>query len=510
MDSRSKNSVRNIYTGVGNRVLQMVLAFVTRTLQVYILGSLFLGLSGLFTSILTVLSLSELGFGSALVYSMYKPAAEGDESKLCALLNYYKRIYRIIGGCTFIIGILLVPFLPKLINGDVPENINLYIVYFIYLFNASVSYFAFAHKKALLTAYQRSDILNNISSVISVVSPLLQIAILVITRNYYLYISVLPFFTIAENLWVEYICRKKYPNLVCNGEISKDEREKLMEHVKGIALQKICSTSRNGISSIIISMFLGLNAIAMYNNYYYIMISVHAIMYMIPNAIRASVGNSIASESLEKNYKDFNTFWFMYLWIRSVAALLMLCVYQPFMELWMGETLMLPTRTMTLFIVYFILLSIGDIVALYKDAAGLWWQGRYRVGIEAVANIILNFLFGYLWGIDGIMIATILTLLFLGNGYGSYIVFRHYLGIEKYAKYIREMLLYILLFVIVGGGIYIVCIVLPLDGILGIILRAMICLVMSNGLFLLIFRKHNYFKSSKVLLSNIKQVSFNR
>ena len=248
----------------------------------------------------------------------------------------------------------------------------------------------------------------------------------------------------------------------------------------------------------------------MYNNYYYIMISVHAIMYMIPNAIRASVGNSIASESLEKNYKDFNTFWFMYLWIRSVAALLMLCVYQPFMELWMGETLMLPTRTMTLFIVYFILLSIGDIVALYKDAAGLWWQGRYRVGIEAVANIILNFLFGYLWGIDGIMIATILTLLFLGNGYGSYIVFRHYLGIEKYAKYIREMLLYILLFVIVGGGIYIVCIVLPLDGILGIILRAMICLVMSNGLFLLIFRKHNYFKSSKVLLSNIKQVSFNR
>lgn len=508
MESRTKNSVRNIASGIGNRILQMGLAFVTRTLQVYILGSLFLGLSGLFSSVLTVLSLSELGFGSALVYSMYKPAADGDEKKLCELLNYFRRIYKIIGSATFIIGIALMPFLPKIIKGEVPESVNIYIVYLIFLINSAISYFAFAHKKALLNAYQRNDILSNINSVISIVSPALQIVILLLTKNYYLYIIVLPIFTILENIWVEYITRKKYPNLVCKGMITKEEKKELMEHVKGIALQKICTASRNSVSSIIISMFLGLTAIAMYNNYYYIIISVHNILYMIPNSIRASVGNSIASESLEKNYKDFNTFSFMYLWIRGISATMILCLYQAFMRIWMGDELMLPNGTMILFVIYFVLLSIGDIVALYKDAAGLWWQGRYRVAIEAVANIILNFLFGYLWGINGILIATILTLLFLGNGYGSYIVFKHYLGMEKFSTYIKDTCVYVVVFVSVAFITYKVCATITTEGIVGLVLQAIISLVLSNILFFSIFRKHKYLLNSKALISQIRNTSF--
>ena len=254
-------------------------------------------------------------------------------------------------------------------------------------------------------------------------------------------------------------------------------------------------------------MFLGLTAIAMYNNYYYIMFSLHTVFYMIPNAIRASVGNSVASESVEKNYKDFNTFWFMYFWIRGIAAIIMMCLFQPFMNIWMGEDLMLPSRTMFLFIVYFVLLTIGDIVALYKDAAGLWWQGRYRVGIEAVANIILSFSFGYFWGINGILIATILTLLFLGNGYGSYIVFKHYLGLEHFGRFIRDVIVFSGIFVGIAAMAYYICGLIIIDGFGGLAIKAIISVIIPSGLILLLFRKHAYFKNSKELMANVKSTT---
>lgn len=147
MDSRSKNGVRNVFAGFINRIVLIILPFITRTAIVYTLGSEYLGLSNLFTSILMVLNLSELGFGSALVYSMYKPVADNDTATLKALLNFYKRIYRIVGLGLLLLGAIVSLFLPKIIKGDVPGDVNLYVLYFMFLANTSISYFVYAHKK---------------------------------------------------------------------------------------------------------------------------------------------------------------------------------------------------------------------------------------------------------------------------------------------------------------------------------------------------------------------------
>jgi len=506
MDSRTKNGVRNIVAGFINRVLLIILPFISRTIIIYTLGSKFLGLGSLFTSILTVLNLSELGFGSALVFSMYKPVAENNKKSIGAHLNFYKTIYKWIGITILLFGIAFVPFLSKIIKGDLPEGVNIYVIYFIFLLNTSISYFAYAHKKALLIAYQRSDVLSNVNSLISISTSIVQIAFLLLIPNYYIYVIIYPLFTIIDNIWTNYITRKKYPDIEPNGKISVEERRDIIKHVKGIALQKICSTSRNSFANIIISMFLGLTTIAKYGNYYYIMNAVHVFLYQIPNSIRASVGNSITSESLDKNYKDFNSMYLIYMWISGWCATCLVCLYQPFMELWMGKEMMFPLTTVILICLYFVLLSLSDIIALYKDGAGLWWEGRYRVVIEAVTNLILSFLFGWLWGVNGILIAPIITITFIGHVYGGYIVFHYYFKTKSFSKFILNQIFLLSIICVVSLSSYLILHCMPVKGCSMFIIYPVFLIIVTNIFYWLLFRLHPHYKGSIEFAKNILSI----
>ena len=443
MESRIKNGARNILAGFVNKIILIILPFITRTTIVYVLGSEYLGLGSLFSSILMVLNLSELGIGSALVYSMYKPVAEKDLFKVKALLAVYKKIYAYIGIAIMLIGLCFLPFIHKIIKGDVPVDINLYILYLMYLSNASISYFVFAHKKALLIAYQRNDIISNVNTILNICVYAIQITILLFVKDYYAYVAVFIVSTYVENIIVGKKAKVLFPKIEAEGHISSKDMKAIIQHTKGIALQKFCSASRNSFDSIVISMFLGLNTIAIYSNYYYIMISIHNILYQIPNSIRATVGNSVACESVDKNFRDFNCMYLLNMFICGWATCCLYSVFQPFMELWMGVDMMFPKITVALICLYFVLLSLADIVALYKDAAGLWWYGRYRVLIEAVANLILNFVFGYLWGVNGILIATIITIMLIGHGYGGWIVFHYYFKGKSFSTFLVKQIGYL-------------------------------------------------------------------
>lgn len=443
MESRIKNGTRNIFAGFVNKIALIILPFITRTALVYVLGSDYLGLGSLFSSILMVLNLSELGIGSALVYSMYKPVAEANIGKIKALLAVYKKIYAYIGLSILVLGIGFLPFIHAIIKGDVPADINLYILYIMYLGNASISYFVFAHKKALLIAYQRNDLISNVNTILSICIYAIQVVVILVAKDYYAYVVVFIVSTIIENVVIGKLATKLFPGLEAKGNISEEDKKAIVQHTKGIALQKLCSTSRNSLDSIVISMFLGLNTIAIYSNYYYIMISIHNILYQIPDSIRATVGNSVATESIDKNFRDFNCMYLLNMFICGWATCCLYVLFQPFMELWMGTEMMFSKVSVALVCLYFALLSLADIVALYKDAAGLWWYGRYRVLIEAIANIILNFILGYFWGVNGILLATLITITLIGHGYGGWIVFHYYFKGKNFLSFVIKQLGYI-------------------------------------------------------------------
>lgn len=336
-----------------------------------------------------------------------------------------------------------------------------------------------------------------------------QIMVLLLLKDYYIYVAVFIFSTITENIIIGKKAQIHFPYIEADGRISAEDKKVIIQHTKGIALQKVCSTSRNSLDSIVISMFLGLNMIAIYSNYYYIMISIHNILYQIPDSIRATVGNSVASESVDKNFRDFNCMYLLNMFICGWATCFLYCMFQPFMELWMGPNMMFSQVSVVLVCLYFTLLSLADVVALYKDAAGLWWYGRYRVLIEAIANLILNFVLGYFWGVNGILLATIITIILIGHGYGGWIVFHYYFKGKSFMTFVMKQVGYL---VMIAVACYVTDFVCSFSlEILWIRLLSVgiITLFLSPILLLIMYRFFPEFKDSVDFAKNILK-SFKR
>ena len=270
-DDRTSNATRNVAFGIILKVVAIIFPFIIRTVMLYVMGSEYVGLNSLFTSILSFLSLAELGVGQALVYSMYKPIAENDIRSIFALLNLYKKLYRLIGTIILIVGVAIVPFLGSLVKGSCPNEINLYILYGIYLFNTIASYWLFGYKQSLLIANQRSDIVSKRSLIIQTSMYVAQIIVLFATKNYYIYIVLLPIFTVITNIANSIIVDKMYPEIKCIGRVEKAVEDSIKKKVIALFGTKANSVVMHALDNVIISAFLGLTMVAKYGNYYYIM-----------------------------------------------------------------------------------------------------------------------------------------------------------------------------------------------------------------------------------------------
>ncbi len=495
--NKTKNTIRNLIWGVINKIIVIIIPFFMRTLIIKVLGSEYLGLNSLFTSILQILNLTELGFSSAIVYSMYKPIAENDTQTMCALLNLYKKVYRYIGIIILIVGLAIMPFLHKFINGSTPSDINIYILYFIYLFNTVLSYLLFAYKTSILNAFQRNDIISRINMILQIIQAIIQFVLLIVFKNYYLYVIIQPIITIANNIICANEVKKKYPKYVPKGNVSLEIKADLKKRVAGLFVYKICGTTRNALDSIFISSFLGLTTVAIYNNYYLIMNAIISIMSIITVSMLSGIGNSIVINSVDKNYNDMKKFNFMYMWIAGWCTICLLCLYQPFMKLWMGQDYMLPMSCVITMCLYFYALKMGDIRAAYSDAAGLWWETRYRAIAESIANCALNYLLGKYFGLIGIILATLISLLIINFGYGSSIVFKYYFKGKKISEYFKSNLKYFIVTLIIGSITFLMCNALNLNNIIEFIVKGIICLIIPNILYMLIYKNDNLYNESK-------------
>ena len=501
--SRTKNAIRNIIWGFINKFIVVLFPFLIRTIIIKQLGSEYLGLNSLFTSILHVLNLTELGFSSAIVFCMYKPIAENNKELICALMNLYKKIYRIIGCIILGVGIVLTPFIHIFIKGTYPADINIYILYLIYLFNTAITYFLFAYKSTLLTAHQRSDITSNVNSIIFILQYLLQIIVLFVFRNYYIFIIINVLTTIMNNLICAYIASKKYPEYIPKGTVDKKTKGIIKQKVTGLMIQRICATTRNSLDSIFISAYIGLSTVAIYNNYYAIMNALIGIMSIITSAITAGIGNSIVTESVDKNYNDMNKFNFIYMWISGWCTICLLCLYQPFMKIWMGQEYMFSNEIVVLFCIYFYSLKIGVIRGAYSDAKGLWWENRYRAIAETIANIALNWILVHFFGVHGIILATLISILIINFGYGSQILFKHYFTNKKSIEYFRSHGVYAIVTLIIACITYGICLLIPIEGIMGLIVKLIICIIIPNILYLIIYVKTKIFNEAKKFIFGI-------
>lgn len=495
--NRTQNAKRNIVFGIVNKLVTLFFPFVIRMIMIREIGAEYLGLGSLFSSILQVLNITELGFSSAVVYSMYKPIAEDDNKTLCAILNFYRKVYIYIGLIIAGIGLLILPFLKFLIKGEIPKNISIYLLYVIYLASTVISYLLFAYKNSLISAFQRNDVLSNINTLTQSFVYVMQLLIIILTKNFYLYALVLILGALIQNIGTEIVSRQIFPEIICQGHLEENIKNDIKIKVKGLFINKLCIVSRNSFDSIFVSAFLGLTQTAIYNNYFYIMNGVIAILGIITPSILAGVGNSIVTETQQKNYSDMKKINFIYMWLSGWCTICLLCLYQPFTEIAFGKEMLFPFPVVIFFCLYFYVLKMGDIRGVYSEAKGLWWENRYRAIIEASTNLILNFVLGKYFGVYGIIVATLISLFFINFVWGSSIIFKYYFTEIKMIEYYLLHLLYAFVTVICCVLTYFVCSKISFCGKIGFFLKILVCIGLPNLLFFIIYLKFPLYKICK-------------
>ena len=477
-DSRTKNTKRNIILSYVETIITLLFQFVSRTIIIHVLGEEYLGLTSLFTSILHVLNMAEMGFSSAVVFNMYRPIAENDTKTICSLLNYYKRIYYRVALVILAICLIILPFLPDLIKGHYPSEYNIYILYILYLFNTVCSYVFFAYKSALLNALQRLDLVKFSYSLVSVVQYSLQIISLLAFRNFYFFVISIIIGTICKNIVTAIISDRFFPQYKCGGDIEPRIKNDLLSRVKGLLICNISATTYTTFDSIILSMFIGLASVAMYNNYLTIISGVTLFVTLIRNAMQASVGNSVATETMEKNYHDMLLWQFLFSVIATVCVTCLLSVLQPFMTLWMGKELLLPMVDVVLLCLWFYFNVIQNSFFLYLGGNGYWWEMRWPYILSTICNIFMNLILGKIFGISGIIFSTLFSSLLFGSIWQCAIVFRKYFNTTM-IEFQRRQIFYFSICFISASISYLINCKVTIIGIWGIVVKLLVCIIVS-------------------------------
>ncbi|WP_145083701.1 lipopolysaccharide biosynthesis protein [Sedimentibacter saalensis] len=468
------------------------------------LGSEFLGLNSLFISIIQVLNLTELGIGSSLIYSMYKPIAEDDIDTLGSMLNFYKIIYRFIGCVIAVIGVVLIPILPYIVNMDelLGTGINLYVLYLIYLLNTVISYFFFSYRKSLLTAYQRQDIISNINSLVHLMLYASQLLVLVAYTNYYIYTILMPVFTVLDNLFVAVITNKKFPQIIKNKCNKPTELKAILGNTRYIVGHKIGAVMIQSADSIVISAFLNLSILTIYGNYYYVISALIGFINVGYNAILAGVGNSIITKSKKQIYDLFLDLSFLIFFIIAFCTSSLLSLYQPFMKMWMGIDYLLPMNTVVLFSIYFYVWQIRVIGLNFKDAAGMWKDDWLKPYVGIVFNIILNITLVVNIGVDGVILATIFVMSLIYFPCEIFVLHKHLFQTTK-KNYMLRQVLYFIITAIVSTLTYFITDQIKANGIIGLLVKAVVTFLCS-ALFL--FLSCYWMPELKNILQRVKTI----
>ena len=436
--NRTKSSSKNVISGILNKFILLILSFISRKFFVHYIGIEYLGINGLFSNVLQLLSMADLGFGIAMTYSYYKPLAENDQNRLAGLTTFYKKIYNIIACSVAAIGLLLIPFLKYIVNMDQPIP-HLYLIYIISLSNTVVSYL-FIYKSAIINADQKAYLVNQVNIYINVVKLMVQCALIYFTHNYFAYIGAEVAATIANNLVVSYTAERLYPYIKETSSLDLQEKNEIFRNIKSVFIYKISAAIMGGTDSIIMSKIAGTIVVGYYSNYLTITNQLSAFVQIVFSSLTASVGNLLTEKRAERNYEVFKIMQMISHWLSATITISILVLIQDFISLWLGTDYLMSNR-----MVWAIAINIYFSISMqpiwsYRDASGLYRKTKYIMLATAILNIFLSIVLGIALGAEGVIIATVIARLVTYFWYEPLIIYRTYFH-KRSASYYFDYLI---------------------------------------------------------------------
>ena len=487
---RIENSIRNSATGIIAQACNAVLGIVTRTFFIRYLSAEYLGVNGLFSNILTMLSLAEMGIGGAITYSMYKPIAQNDHRKIAQLMNLYRVAIAAVGLC-------IAPFLEYIIK-DQPQIDHLTLIYLLYLCNTVLSYF-FAYKRSILSADQMERVIQLFTLVFQVIRYTLQVIVLILFKNFIAFLSIQIVCTFLENFSLSVYADRRYPFLKTyrNEKLNPSERKPIFDNIKALFIYKIGSTALDGTDNIIISAFDGIINVGLLSNYGLITGSLQAFLNKITGALTGSVGNFVAKEDNRRHEDLLDNIAFLHYLLYGLLFVGCMGILQPFISLWAGEQYVLSYRIVFVHCLNIYIFGMMNAVWLFRSTMGLFIYGRWRPLISAIINIVVSILLAKRIGLLGVLLGTTITRVVTNVWFDPYIVYRH--GLNKSPlRYYLKWLKYLGVILADAGILYGLDLWLGFQGIWAILMYGIISVLLFAGSTYAIFGKtgpYHYFKN---------------
>lgn len=502
-ETRSVKSSKTLISNFAQKTFALVLTFISRTIFIRVFGVALLGINGLFSNVISLLSLADLGFSTAMTYSYYKPVAENDYKKIAALNGFYKKVYSIIAAGITVIGLALIPFLKQIINlpGEVE---HLYLYYLLTLAGTVVSYL-FVYKTTVLYAYQQGYVVAKYNMLVNALSQIIQIAGMLIFKNYILYLVITVVFNLINNLYISHVTDKRFPFINEKIQINKQDKKDIFSNLSSVFIYKVSSTLMNSTTNIIISKLVGTITVGFYSNYLTVTNMITGYVNMAFTSLTASLGNLIVKDSKEKQFQVFKEIQVISSWFCIVISSCVYVLINDFIEIWIGKDFILDEYTVLAIGVNFFLTCILNPIWIFREAAGIYRKTKYIMLVCAVLNVGIAILLGHYWGLCGILFAGAISKLLTYIWYEPIILFRDFF--ERSPMYFFGTSLLITL-VTVGVSAFLLYLdsIIALSGILGFVVKGVCCFVIANLVYLVIYCKNKNFRHVllriKILLSS--------
>lgn len=407
--SRKRKSLKNIIFALFSNVFIYCLSLFTSKIIKEKLGLEILGLNGVLSNVISILSVSEMGIGSAITFALYKPLVNNDEEAIKSLMQFYKKAYRIIAFIVFVIGGCLLHFVPYFAGETTLSNKYIYLVYSLFLINSIISYLL-VYKRTLIVADQKNYIISTITLISTYILKLGQLLIVFFTSSYVLYLLIQIFVTLCYNITISFICNKLYPYLQTNAQkLPKEIFTMVLQKIKAMFFHTIGSVVVTGTDNILISFFCGIEIAGKYTSYYSVIIILTNILYMIFDNIRDSVGNFLVTETTDDKYRLFKRLYFVNQSIVTIFSICTVFLITPFITVWLGSDVVLDNSVVLAIVISFYLNKNNIFISDMRSAAGLFEKDKYVPVIESIVNLVASILLAKQFGLIGIILGTIIS-----------------------------------------------------------------------------------------------------
>jgi Membrane protein involved in the export of O-antigen and teichoic acid len=499
---RIENTIHNMYIGLFGQIITYILTFVYRTIFIKTLGADYLGIQGLFSNILSILSLAELGIGSAITFSLYKPLANNNNEIISQLMNLYSKMYRIIGLIVAVIGLSIIPFMDNFINGkqDIPY---ITLIYLLYLADSVSSYF-FSYKRSILVADQKGYINTLNINIFAFVRTVIQCVLLVIYKNFILVLVIQIVFTFLSNLSISNKVNIVYPYLKNKNSNKMDPGIKLeiFKKIRAMSYHQFGSVAVLGTDNLLISFFVGIYWVGIYSNYLLIIGVIKTILQQFSQSVLASVGNLVSSESLDKTKTTFDFLLFINYWIYYFCSICFFTLINPFITIWIGSEYLFDVGIVVIITINFYVAGMRQNVLTFRNALGLFLYDRYKPFFEVVINLVVSIFLVKTLGIIGVFIGTFVSTVTTSLWVEPYVLFKYHfkIGLKQYCL---KYLLYTTFTVLVAFVMRFFSKIVFDGSKYSFIVLLLACIIIPNVLFCVVFSNTKEFKKAFFMAKNL-------